>query len=301
MKKITNLGLLLLIVFISSCKVADVRTTYMKKDTGTEKISEEKGKALLKEAWLAQGFDKLNNFTTYQVEAVDHWKGTLGKMGNLWGDSNNKPITMKFVVGSFDAQVEFKEGKRAGQKAGMQSWNYYEQATPDSKVEFKKTNKRHGFGMAAYQYFFEFGDRLSKAPIIRYAGTKEYDGNTYDIVFATWGSVKANPDYDQYQLWINRKTKLIEISIFTIRESYLPGAKGLPGVIRFSDFRDVQGVKIPFISEIFSFKPKESRKYLHRLTVSEFKFDAFPSSDLYPDKSIKPIGDDKPTSKVLGK
>lgn len=288
-----------LIVLVSSCKVSDIQTDYMKDTVNKEEQLEEKGKALLKEAWLAHGFDKLKTHETYQVEATDHWKGALGKMGNLWGDSNKKPITLRFAVGTFDNQVEFKEGKLAGQVAGLQSWKYYEKENSDSKAEFQKTNKRIGFGLAAYHYFFELGDRIMNAPIIRYAGEKEFEGNKYDIIFATWESVEANRDYDQYRIWVNKETKLIDFANYTIRENYLPGAKMFYGSIRYGDMRTIDGVKISFQQEVYLNKPKAVGKYLHKLTLTDFKFDAFSKSDLYPDANIKPIGDDKPSSKVL--
>jgi len=286
------------LIFISSCSVSDIRTSYQKKDTN-ELEQEQKGKALLEETWLAHGFDKLKNHTTYEVSAKDHWKGAMGKMGNLWGDSNNKPLKLRFSVGTFDNQVEFLEGKKAGTKAGLQSWNYYEKEE-GGKAIFKKTKKRIGFGLAAYHYFFELADRLRRAPIIRYAGEKTFEGKEYDVVFATWETIKANPDYDQYQLYINKKTKLVDFCLYTIRESYLPGAKKLYGSIRYTDIREIDGIKVSFLQEVYINKPKALGKYLHQLKVTNFKFDSFPLSDLHPDKEIKAIGDDKPNSKVLG-
>ena len=65
------------------------------------------------------------------------------------------------------------------------------------------------------------------------------------------------------------------------------------GSIRFSDFRDVEGVKVPFIHHIFVNKPKKDRKYLHRLVISDFAFDTFDVSELRPDQQLPLMGDVK--------
>ena len=111
---------------------------------------------------------------------------------------------------------------------------------------------------------------------------------------ATWETAEPHQEHDQYLLYINQESKLIEYASYTIRENYLPGPKKFYGTIQFSDLREVKGVKIPFRQSVFLNAPKEKeRKYLHQLTIEEFRFDSFDKELLYPDSSLELMGDEK--------
>ena len=246
-------------------------------------------------AWKKQGMDKFMEHETYQVTAEDHWKGMLGRMGKLWPD-NRSVIQQKIVVGTFDASVQFLDGKKEGLITGQQTWNYYEKENKTAEPVFMKKNKRKSFGMSACQYFFELSDRLLKAPIISYAGQKEFNGKQYDLVFATWEKAKQHKEHDQYILYINKATGLIEYCKFTLRDNYLktPGSGIVYSSIQFSDLKEIDGAMIPMTQYIYFLNPKKkTKKYLHRLQVQDFKFGAFDKSELYPNKDIKKIGNSK--------
>ena len=286
--------LLAAITLLQGCKLVDLQTKQVK-DEGFETHNIEKGKALLENAWNAQGMDNLANYATYSVIAEDHWRGLLGKMGKVWPESRSD-IELKYVVGTFDSQVTFLNGKEEGLTAGLQSWNYYEGRNGEALAFKEKADKRIRFGLSAFQYFFELADRLKRAPIVTYAGEKEHKGEVYDLVFATWETTKPHEGHDQYRLWLDKETGLIEYAEFTVRDQYMkmPGYKALYGSIYFSDFRDINGVNIPFEQSIYLNAPgKKESKYLHRLTVSEFTFDDFGATDLLVDPEILQVGDAK--------
>lgn len=282
-----------ILFLLSGCKLVDLQTKSLQEE-GLNASDIERGKALLASAREAQGLDNMANFSTYSVIAEDHWKGMLGKMGKVW-PSSRVDLELKYAVNTFDSQVTFLSGKAEGLTAGLQSWKYYEQAL-NGKIEFKeKADKRIRFGLSAFHYFFELGDRLAKAPIITALEPIEKDGTTYDRVFATWHHADAHMDHDQYIVWISRDTGLIEYANYTVRDTYLkvPGWKAFYGSIRYSDFREINGVKIPFIQHIFLNDIKKDKRYLHRLTISEFAFDSFDIATLYPNGSIPMLGDAK--------
>jgi len=257
--------------------------------------SEAKGKAVLKQAWIAHGVDSLNAHQVYQFTTVDHWQGMMAGMGKLWPQKKTA-LTFKYAPNTFDARLEFLDGETKGLVAGLQSWNYYEKQV-GGEVNFKvKENARYSFGMAAFQYFTEMVGRLSNAPLIRYAGEEEFNEKKYHLVFTTWGSLEGNEEYDQYLLYINQDNNMLEYATYTLRDNYLkmPGSSIVYGTMGFNDYRDVEGYKVPFEQNAFLFGPKENNKdYLHRLTLSSFSFDDFELSELYPDPAIKPIGDKK--------
>lgn len=281
---------LLIIGSLSGCKLSDLRTDYLL-ENGITESSEEKGGRILEEVYRNQGFDKLETFQTYSVVGSDHWKGLLGKTGNPWPVNEDK-IKIRYITNTFDSQLEVLEGKKKGLIAGLQSWSYYEGT--EEKLEFQKPDKGTRFVLAAYQYFFELSSRLRNAPIIAYAGEEEAFGESYDKVFATWEDAEPNKNFDQYLLWINKETKLIDFVSYTLRENFLPGPKGIYGTLEYRDYQEVDGLKIPFNHTVRIQDKKEGKGYLHRMIVEEFEFDSFPKEQLYINPELEQIGDEKP-------
>jgi hypothetical protein len=68
---------------------------------------------------------------------------------------------------------------------------------------------------------------------------------------------------------VNTKTKLIDYASYTLKDNYLPAPKGLYGTIYFKDFREIEGVKIPFQQTVFTKDPKT--KGSHIQCIKPFK------------------------------
>ncbi len=277
-----------------SCSPVDIRTRTIKKE-GLTKMNLEKGEKLMESARQKQGMDQLSKNNVYEADLSDKWKGMMGRMAKLWPNAKQQ-LNMKFAVGTFDSNVTFTDGKKNGNRAGLQSWSYYEQPKGES-LEFKpKANKNFQFGLAAFQYFFELVDRLYKAPIKAYAGETSFNGQTYDLVLITWGELKAHKEADQYLAYINQSTGLMDYCTYTIRDPYMkmPGIGQMYGTIQFADLKVYNGVQIPMTQYIYAFGPKKNtKKYLHKLTVKSFKFDGFNIKTLYPKEGLQKIGDNK--------
>ena len=64
------------------------------------------------------------------------------------------------------------------------------------------------------------------AEIVIDIGESQYNGNTYDRAFATWKSLEANSEVDQYIVLIDKDTRIIRRIEFTVREQgdFLMGA-----------------------------------------------------------------------------
>lgn len=244
-----------------------------------------------------QNYDKLKNHNVYSYHANDSWKGILGKMAKIWPDMEAK-MKFKYQIGTFDGQVYFLDGKQAGSVAGLQNWNYYEinKGSVVFKDKNEKKNKKRVFGIAAFQYFTEMIDRIKNAPIISYAGEKEFRGQQYDLVFCTWGKDEPHEEHDQYLAWINKKTGLMDYTQYTIREAYIkpPGYKTLGGAVEFTDFKNIEGIMVPHEQLIYAIKLKKNpKRNLHHLVISDFKFDSFHVEELRLDKNIAKGGDFK--------
>lgn len=290
MKTFKNVVIFLAAISIlQSCGLYDLRSSEIKKE-GVTVANEQKGKLLLEKAWRKQGFDQLDSFKTYSFHGKDTWRGLLGNLGKVWADSKLE-LDFKYRIRTFDGQVTFLEGKEKGVTAGLQDWHFYriENGNPTFSDKDLKKNERKVFGIAAYQYFSEMADRLRLAPIISYAGEDEFRGQKYDLVFCTWGSPEPHLEHDQYVAWINQKTGLLDFTQYTIRESYLkpPGYKSIGGAIEFADFKPIEGIMIPHSQIVYAIKMRKNPdNNLHKLQISNFKFDAFEETALQVDKNI---------------
>lgn len=273
--------------------MADLRPALVKTE-GITNANEEKGKKILETAWLAQGFNKLNQFESYSFHAEDTWKGMMGRMGKPWPEAKSN-LAFKFEIGTFNSQVKYLDGKKANTSAGLQSWNYYEFEEGQSPEKLKM-NKRARFGLSAYQYFFEMIDRTKNAPIVSWSGIEKLNNEVYDVIFVTWQSEEPHMGNDQYKLLVNQNTKLLDYAIYTLRENYLkmPGGRAFYGSVQYSDYQDIQGILIPHTQTVFLNEPKEKvNKNLHQLKVSDFQFNTFDLDLLKPFSDIKSTGDSK--------
>ncbi|NAS32409.1 hypothetical protein GTQ40_15600 [Flavobacteriaceae bacterium R38] len=290
-KWIRNSVLVSVVFLMISCKLADLRTPEVKQLDDNYRSNEQKGRELLNRAIQHQGFDKLVEAETYEIILKDRWKGVAGKIGNVW-PVNNKKIALRFTPNTFDGQLEILEGRKKGTVWGMQSWQVYK-LRPGKEVVLKK-KKRIAFGLAAFHYLFEGPTRLSKAPVIRYAGEGSYNNKKYDKVFVSWG-VKPDKKYDQYVVWIEKEKGVIELVSYTVRDNFLPSPKNIYATLILSDYRNIDGVLFPFQQTAQLNDPKKNlNHYIHKMQIEKFVMNTFSKDKLYPIKQLKTIGDKKP-------
>lgn len=287
--------ILIILFLITSCKIADLRTDLIKEAT-TEEITElnNKGRALLKASYIKQGLDKFETRQNYTFTAHEKWYGILGKIANPWG-VNDEQMRFSYRINSFDGRAEVLSGKKEGVYFGLQSWEYYEGKNPNLPDFNVKDSNKKIFSISAYQYFVELLIRLQNVPVIEYAGSIEIEGNMYDRVLATWGeNSEPTKDYDQYLVFINQKTGLIDYCSYSAHESKLPGNKFATATIHYDNYQNIDGVLIPMTHKVILSKPKKNAKPLHQLNISSFQFDTVDDTILFPNKSLPKSGDKKP-------
>lgn len=270
--------------FFQSC-LHDVRSRMLKQE-GITAENTAKGKQILDKVWKKQGVDKLEQRSTYAFRGFDTWQGQLAKIGKLWPDLKTN-IDFKYQVGTTDGQLTFIDGERKGTIAGLHKSNYYEIKNGETEFLDKnaKSNIRAFFGLSHIQYFTELLGKLRDAPIISYAGQKEFKEKQYDLVFCTWEKPEPHLEHDQYLLWINQKTGLLDYIEYSVREPHVkpPGYKMIGGALEYADYRDVDGVLIPHDQIVYGIKKKTNQnKFLHRLKISDFQFDSFNVEELNP-------------------
>ena len=284
MKNINLIITLFVSTFIFQSCLHDVRPRMLKRE-GITQENTLKGKQILDRVWKKQGGDKLEEHNVYSFQGFDTWKKSkLGKLGKLWPDYETT-LGFKFQVDTLDGQLTFMDGQRKETIAGIYNSDYYEIKNGITEFQDKaaKSNRRVVFGLSHIQYFFELLGRLRQAPIISYAGSETFNGKQYDLVFCTWGKPKPHQEHDQFLLWINKKTGLLDYSEYSVREPHVkpPGYKMIGGNIEYTDYREIDGVLIPHDQIVYPIKKKtDQSKFIHRLKISDFQFDSFNVEEL---------------------
>lgn len=279
---------------------ADIRTDLVK-ERGMDQELAIKGRVLLHNAARQHGSDEIATHTTFSITATDQWSGD----GPWWPEPVQSNRADR-LLGTFTSRVRLVGGPLDGEIWGIQSWHAYEISNGSDRPVFGPSRAIE-FYLPTLQYFDELPFRLVNAPIVLFAGTGRYRGLEYDRVFVTWGSVKPHRDHDQYELWINRATGRIDVARYTLREGFEMASGPMKllmrafaaGTIHFEDYREVEGVAVPFRSTVTLTPPEKTelpldRNYFHRIVVEDAAFDRVERESLIVDRNLGIPADRKP-------
>ncbi len=299
MKHLHFLPLFFIAFTLAGCEYADLRNSSVK--DGVDQNSMKRGRALLKSAAERAGLYTWRAFRTKEFVAVDEWSGN-----SPWWPSNPQRFRMRTVLNSFSSRVELLDGSARQEIWGIQSWVPFVQKPGQTQSTILDQNRAIEFYLPTLQYFDELSFRILAAPLITDARKIEFRDESYHRVFATWGSWEPHPDFDQYELWINDQSGLIEMVHYTVRDAVKfspdnqkPMMKALStGTIHFSDFRSVQGVLMPFVQIVTLGSPRNSihpvhQNFFHKLTVDSASYDTVSADQIYSDPGRPEIGDKK--------
>lgn len=265
-------------LFVQGCMISDIRTPEVKANW-----DEVRGRALLQEAFEAHGCARWDSLETYEVRFHDQFYGFLGKNGNPYPD-DKADLILQYIPKTYNGRAQFMEGPLKGKVWGLQSWKTYIES-PDGTRTWKP-DKDIEFWLPTYQYFIELPARIGKATVVSYAGERLRNGETYDLVFATWGKPGPQKDIDQYLLYINRRTHLIDRLEFTVRDIM----KFMKGGLNYATYKDYDGLKIPVYMPVDN---PFGKGVLHEMRISDFVPDKVDRSVILPDPHLPFIGDDK--------
>ena len=264
--------------------MSDIRTEAAK-SSGTTEINLNKGKDLLENIHPGQSPAAWEGIEVYELTLVDEFFGLMGNIASPFPD-NRMTAQAVYAPGSYDGKLTFSSGKLKGETWGIQSWKTYTQKNGDKPVFAK--HKKAAFWVPTYQYFIELPARIQNATIISYAGEQTFNGQTYDLVYATWKSQEPQKDIDQYMVWINQKTKMMDLVEFTVRDAF----GGTTGVAFYEDLQEVtEGLLLP--KQISIKTKKENDNLLHQIKLSDFKANHVSVNEVRPDANLKVVGDDK--------
>ena len=276
----TALGLSLLTIAVPAAlgqELSDIRPPALK-EAEIDAESAARARELVARMLEAHGgLVRFRSFTAAEVVARDDWPSAEARAQYMPWPENDQRIRYQFLLGTFDSRAEILEGEGKGEVRGIQNWMTYRKA-PGGDAVFSP-DPLQTFFLPTYQYFFELPFRMAEVPIVGYGGEETFLGEPYHRVLATWETPEPHPEHDQYLLWIHAETGRLDLVQYTIRE-FMPSAIG---AIHLEDFRQVQGLLLPFRQTI---GPPGGDRYLHRIQLEEVVFtNDLPRTVFFPDPS----------------
>lgn len=198
-----------------------------------------------KENWLSKGnatFEQTADW--YGRLAISHW------------DTLPQRYHMDCKLGTDECRLTLLNGPHTGNVWGHEGGNSY---VMDQGQE-KTTGIDSEVDKALFKnYWFQFPFRIGEAEIVVDLGPKVVGYETYDRVFATWGSLEANRDFDQFVLYINQDTRMVEYLHFTVRDAF----PFMEVNARFTKFREIEGITLPFSQFVRLGPPWEKGTPMH--------------------------------------
>ena len=250
------------LVVLSQCSLADIRPDTIK--SGFDQAAIDKGTALIAKLPEAYGgLEAWKAHKTTRLTITDTWYGFMGKMFLPWA-KNGQVMKFSLMNGSDNSRVEVLDGPDQGNFLGIQNWATYTQAA--GKKAVFKDDFDIKFYLPTTVYFVELPFRLTEANVIAHAGVKEHKGQKYDLVYLTWNMAEPQEKIDQYVVWINQQTGLVDFVLYTVRDFF----GFIVGGMEYHDFRDVQGLKIPF--KIINKEEFGGERGLHEYNIKEIQF-----------------------------
>jgi hypothetical protein len=287
------------VVWLLMAPYADLRTDSIR-EKGLDPALAARGRELLLVAARSHGLEAWQKHRSFEVTAVDSWPS-----GSPWWPASPQRFHAQRRLGTFTSRVELLDGAHQGEIWGIQSWASYKRQGP-TEARFAP-DRGIEFYLPTLQYFDELPFRMLAAPVVLYAGEGQYLGTTYQRVFVTWGSPAPHAEHDQYVLWINPASSLIDVVRYTLRDA-VPLSSPLmrplmkvfaAGTIHYGAYRRLDGVMVAFEQTVTLPPPEGTRRpleenYFHRIVIESARFDGFDPELLAVDPTRTEIGDAKP-------
>lgn len=248
---------------IFSCKQpVDIRNTYLKNGITEENV--QKGKELLN--LMEKAYGGRSQWEQYRYGEFSQKADWYGRREISHWDTLPQLFHLKCELGSNNAAMTILNGNTQGNKYWINGNIFEQQIGSEQRSEVKKNSYHEK--MVYKNYWFQFPFRIKEATIISYGGEEVLNGKTYELLYATWGEEKANTDYDQFLLYLNKSTYQIEKLHFTVREKM----GGVSLTAEFRDFRKVDGFLLPFSQHVRKGKPSKNGIKLHENHYQDIKF-----------------------------
>ena len=271
--------------FTAACGLSDLRPEPLIKNQ-LPPNAEQLGRQWLERAVAAHG-GPLKPQTTLSFWMRDDWPSALLRLVAMPWDDNKELLRIDVVVGTDDGRLIFMEGDHKGTGWGLQNWVSYrfdKVGAPkfDPADDVDDTIK---FWIPTLAYFPLLPWRIGEADYVRYLGEVKIGGRTYAKVFLTWGDPKPQDTIDQYIVWIDTETNLLAGTRYTVRDMMA----SIVGTMKYSDYRDVDGFKLPFsVNGVEDLASDDTES--HHMRFERIAFDeGVTAKDLMPKPELRAV------------
>jgi len=255
------ISFLFLMSFLFTSCLTDLRTDFVKLNE-VNATQNKKGRQILESVLQQDNMAILKTVNSYSVDFSDTFLNLKGAIANPYKSKETK-FKLNYTPNTFNGKMTILSGKEKGKE-----FSYINGETHELKgVVFEpKKNKRTEFWLPTYQYFIEFPMRILNADKITYAGEKEYNSTTYDLVLVSWKTFEPQKKIDQYLVWVNKKTNQIDILQYTIRDYY----GFIQGVTYMSKYKKLNGINVPTVMKVKS--KMTDKKLMHIMRINGIQF-----------------------------
>ena len=191
-----------LIVFKTPFLLSDIRPENWK-DTYTPLNN---GVGFLKQAQIRHGMSTWKNQDTI-VYGVEH-KFANSLVSLIASPLNSSPLTYQYVSVPGNRASSYYQSTGSGTDflIGENEMGIYQQNA--GTVEYGRFTD--DFFCKAVRHLIEFPFEMSSANILEYIGKESWNSEEYHLVFASWDDFKPNQNFDQFIIWINKHTGLVD-------------------------------------------------------------------------------------------
>ena len=277
-RRLFSFTLSLALTFLAGCSLSDIRTPELLAEVAPGDDSARiRGRLLLDRlADRYGGFEHWQSHETMQLEFTDEWPSLMWRTLAAPWPQDPQAFKLMTPLGTDDGRLQFLDGDWSGQAWGLQNWAPYE-VSAAGQIEFVDDDDIR-FWIPTVKYFAEFPFRISEADVVLYAGERTRDGRVHDLVFATWNQAAAQDMTDQYLLWIDRKSGILELLQYTVRDVMA----SIVGTMDYADFRTRAGILVPHRMTVVD--SPENDEVMHEFVVRKARFGVhYPEGFFYPD------------------
>ena len=236
-------------IFLAACSsgLSDIRPDALKSAPPTSQ-SVARGNALLAEMFEAHGgLWRWRSFNFVTAKVSDEWFNSLFWTLAAPYTENPEHVAVAAYTHEFpNARVEFTGGKNAG-LVWVADRDTIVRKVPSEAPERVKTADDGIFTSFVHNFAVwpTFPFILASVDRAAYIGPDEYQGQRYEKVLVSWGTLGPQAKTDQWILWINAESKRLERVWFTIRVA----GEDAVGGYNLKAFKTVQGLSIATVCE----------------------------------------------------
>ena len=265
--KETNIKSLILFVGIISfmgCSVADLSSPSLIENNRAVSSLETFGRQILGQTnkkMNPQG--QWNQFNRWEVRTTDEWYAPFIRAFTPIQQDKQK-VQFNFYLKSNEVTLQYLEGREAGNIWGLQDKNIY---------MIRKGKRIHPTSFTTKLYlrtvknYFLWPFTLRETAFVAYVQEVLSRQNSYYKVYVSSGGIRTSRENDQYVVWVNKDTQLIDFIEFTLRGLW----SSYRGVVEYHDYRPVQGMLVPF--EVRLGDRIGDKSYTHRFVVEKVNFE----------------------------